>query len=219
MLPGLTSRASTEGHELLAFSDQDTLRALDAITSRRPARVTLEQGFAATPRGAALIKRIKADPSLAAVDVRVVDSQPEPDAATTPGPVAAIDAVTDADDLAAATASFEASSLALDPVGTRRAPRVNLGAEPEVLIDGNPASLVDLSAIGAQVLSPTVLKPNQRVRVALSDPIGTVRMNGTIIWACFEIPPNVGPRYRAGIEFAGGDSHAIAEYCERHLQS
>ena len=36
-------------------------------------------------------------------------------------------------------------------------------------VDGNPAALVDLSTVGAQVVSPTVLKPNQRVRVSFGD--------------------------------------------------
>jgi hypothetical protein len=65
---------------------------------------------------------------------------------------------------------------------------------------------------GAQVLSATALKPNQRVRVTLSDARGTVRISGTIAWATFEIPP----RYRAGIEFLGGDSAAIEAYALRH---
>jgi hypothetical protein len=32
----------------------------------------------------------------------------------------------------------------------------------EVTIDGNPAALINLSVVGAQVVSPTILKPNQR---------------------------------------------------------
>ena len=42
------------------------------------------------------------------------------------------------------------------------------------MVDGNPATLVDLSTGGAQVLSATVLKPNQRVRVTLADERGTL---------------------------------------------
>ena len=36
-------------------------------------------------------------------------------------------------------------------------------------VDGNPAALIDLSTVGAQVVSATVLKPNQRVRVIMGD--------------------------------------------------
>src|SRR5580765_483620 len=58
--------------EVLAFSDYDALRVLEVITERRPRVVALERLFAATPRGAALINRIKADPSLVESEIRVV---------------------------------------------------------------------------------------------------------------------------------------------------
>ena len=45
-------------------------------------------------------------------------------------------------------------------------------------VDGNPAALVDLSTVGAQVVSPTVLKPNQRVRVVLGEGKAAVKCSG-----------------------------------------
>ena len=72
LMPVLAERTATEGSELLAFPDSDALRALDVITKRRPAIVALDRGFAASPRGAALINRIKADPSLIQSEIRVV---------------------------------------------------------------------------------------------------------------------------------------------------
>lgn len=206
VLPALKERASANGGELLAFSDVDTLRALDAITTRRPSIVALERLFAATPRGAALINRIKADPALAGSEIRVVSHDP--------APVAAPDTRTSG--TPAPAGEPPSSPDALDEHGTRRAARVNIAGLPEITVDGNAASLVDLSAMGAQVLSPTVLKPNQRVRVAFSDKRGSIRMNGTVVWATFEIPPKVGPRYRAGIEFSDADARAIHAYCERN---
>jgi PilZ domain-containing protein len=88
-----------------------------------------------------------------------------------------------------------------------------------VLVDGNLALLVDLSTIGAQVLSPTVLKPNQRVRMALSDEHSSVRFNASVAWASFEIPRNTNPRYRAGIEFIDADKSAVNAYLARHKQA
>jgi hypothetical protein len=89
----------------------------------------------------------------------------------------------------------------------------------EMLVDGNQAVLIDLSALGAQVVSPTVLKPNQRVRIALADDRGTVRFNAAVAWASFEIPPSSGPRYRAGIEFLDADPDVVDAYCSRHKAS
>src|SRR5205823_6439011 len=64
--------ASNGGEEVLAFSDADPLRALEAINQRHPQAVTLERLFAATPRGAALINPIKADPALSSTEIRIV---------------------------------------------------------------------------------------------------------------------------------------------------
>jgi len=64
LLSQFTQRAALPDADVLGFADTDVLRALEAITARKPRLVALERLFAATPRGAALINRIKADPSL-----------------------------------------------------------------------------------------------------------------------------------------------------------
>ena len=72
LLPGLKERAGAVDGEVLTFTDADALRALEAITQRRPQVVALERMFAVTPRGAALINRIKADPTLRQSEIRVI---------------------------------------------------------------------------------------------------------------------------------------------------
>jgi len=197
LLPALAPQAATNGAELLAFSDADALHALEVITKRRPKTVTLERLFAATPRGAALIHRIKADPLLLDLEIRVIGD----DAAAAAPP---------------ASAATDAVVAPLDQRGTRRAPRFRIAAAVDVLVDGNVSALVDLSSVGAQVVSPSALKPNQRVRVALSDEAGSVRLNASVAWAKFEIPSGSGPRYRAGLEFVNPDQAAVDAYCARH---
>ena len=161
-----------------------------------------------------MINRIKADPALKESELRVVshDSDfmrvvPRPpgapvvaQAAPEPAPVAI------------------AAPAALDQRGTRRAPRYKIAGDMSVLLDGNAAKLVDLSSVGAQVVSPTVLKPNQRVRMALTDDHGALRFNAAIAWAAFEIPQQRSPRYRAGINFVDADSNAVGAFCMRHKQ-
>ena len=66
-------------------------------------------------------------------------------------------------------------------------------------VDGNAAALVDLSTVGAQVVSPTVLKPNQRVRVTMEN--GKLKCSGAVVWAAFEMPKGLPTRYRAGIDW------------------
>lgn len=209
LLPTLKKTAAGDG-EVLAFSDADALRALETISRRHPGVVAVEAAFAATPRGTALINRIKADPTLADSEVRIVSpdtgaSRVVPRSApTAPG-------------TAASTGTAEpAPAPLLDQRGTRRAPRSRIESNLEVVADGNTATLVDLSQIGAQVVSTVILKPNQRLRMTLSDEEVTIRVNAVVAWAAFEIPPGVGPRYRAGIEFVDPDTAAIDAFRERH---
>lgn len=205
MLPHLKDRTGGDPGDLLQFTDVDALRALEAITERRPAVVAIEKEFAATPRGSALINRIKADPTLTQCEIRIVSPTAEPVKVTKGKP--------------AETPTPAAPAAPLDQRGTRRAPRFRIAGQVEVLVDGNLAMLVDLSTIGAQVLSPTVLKPNQRVRMALSDEHSSVRFNAGVAWASFEIPKNTAPRYRAGIEFLDADKAAVNAYLARHKQA
>ena len=176
-----------------AFADTDTLKALDAITRQRPSIVVLEKPFAATARGAALINRIKADPALASCEIRLL----EPDGTSGPATAAAPPAP------------------ATDQRGTRRAPRVAITRDIEVLIDGNPATLINISVVGAQVTSPLALRPNQRVRMSLEEAERPVRFNGVVAWASFEMPKEgPGPRYRAGINFYDAAPDMVTRFIE-----
>jgi hypothetical protein len=83
-------------------------------------------------------------------------------------------------------------------VFSRRAPRYRVSSL-HAIIDGNPALVVDLSMIGAQVVSSTALRPNQRIRMTLEGEQG-LRFTAAVAWATYELPAE-GPRYRAGIHF------------------
>jgi PilZ domain len=182
--------------DALAFSDADALKALEAITRERPKVIALEKQFAATSRGVALIKRIKADPKLRKCEIRIVSHEgvQQPDPASQP---------------------VDAAPVKLDQRGTRRAPRVKIVDGVEVLIDGSPATLIDLSVAGAQVISPTILRPNQRVRMILPDEERPIRCVAGVAWAAFEMP-KTGPRYRAGIEFFDAESGNLDRFIEQN---
>ena len=82
-------------------------------------------------------------------------------------------------------------------------------------IDGDAAVLIDISLIGAQVLSSASLRPNQRVRIALPQDDGPIRFRASVAWAKFELPKTGGaPRYRAGLEFVDADEASITRYCD-----
>jgi len=190
------------------FSDAEALRALEVITRKRPDVVALERVFAATTRGAALINRIKADPKLSSCEIRIVahDSAYSRVPSGTPAPVN--------DGAAVAVAAPPAPAAApLDQRGTRRAPRFKIVDGVEVMVDGNAATLVDMSVVGAQVISVTILKPNQRIRMSIAEGKKPLRFSAGVAWASFELA-KTGPRYRAGIEFFDAEAEAVQKFCE-----
>src|SRR4029079_2840035 len=71
LMPSLRERLADDG-ELVLFPDTEPIKALQAILEERPSLIVLERLFAATPRGAALINRIKTDPQLGHAEVRVM---------------------------------------------------------------------------------------------------------------------------------------------------
>lgn len=205
-LPALRERVDS-GAELHTFTDQEALEALDHIIRTKPRIVALDNDFSATSRGTALINRIKDDPTLVDCEVRVVAHD---------GALNRVAARRSATKIAAAVVVMDQPVKPLDQRGTRRAPRVRIREKVEVLIDGNAALLIDLSAVGAQVLSAKTLKPNQRIRLTLPEGKTAIRCTGSIAWASFEMPKGQSPRYRAGIELSGTDPVAINGFAERH---
>ena len=216
LMPALRERLAAEG-ELLTFADTEPIQALQTILEQRPELIVLERLFAATPRGAALINRIKTDPQLGHAEVRVMSHTGDYSRQVArPSRVQAPDAV-----VAAGAPSVRPESPApppqpLDWQGTRRAERFRTRSGVEIQLDGNPAGVVDVSVVGVQVLSPTILRPNQKVRVSIPHDDFVMRFRGSIAWAKFELPnPSEPPRYRAGVDFTDADADALEHYCAK----
>jgi CheY-like chemotaxis protein len=219
LMPMLCDRLADEG-ELLTFADTEPIQALQAILAYRPDLVVLERLFAATPRGAALINRIKTDPQLANAEVRVMSHTG--DYVRQVAKPSVIEAAASAGAMASAGVGVSVPGPVADPRqldwhGTRRAPRIRIRSGVEIQLDGNPANVVDLSTCGAQVLSSTILRPNQKVRVSIPNEDFVMRFRGAVAWAKFELPqPSSPPRYRAGIEFIDADAAAVERFGGRN---
>jgi hypothetical protein len=217
LMPALREHVEVAG-DVLTYPDTEPIQALQTIMEQRPPLVVLERLFAATPRGAALINRIKSDPELGHVEVRVMSHTGDysrqvvkPSVSPTPSHAGSGGGTAAAVETAEAPVTTEDAPRPLDWHGTRRAPRFRIKTGVELQLDGNPAALIDLSTVGAQVISPTVLRPNQKVRINLPNDDFVLRFRGAIAWAKFELPkpPVTTPQYRAGIEFMDGDAKAI----------
>jgi len=208
-LPGLQERLDPSA-AVQTFTDTEALEALDHIIHARPALVAMQDEFADSSRGQALINRIKDDAALATVEVRVMAKNAAQNRiAVKRGSHGGG---------SAAVAVAEKPKPALDQKGTRRAARIRIKDGIEVAVDGTTAALVDLSAVGAQVVSPTVLKPNQRVRVTMEN--GKVKCAGAVVWAAFEMPKGLPTRYRAGIDW-GVTSEApnVETFAKKHKKN
>ena len=152
-----------------------------------------------------MINRISDDPALAFCEVRVIAHDSELVAAKRGGGGGGGTAV-----------AVDDAKAAFDMKGTRRAPRFRMKDGVEANIDGTAAMLVDLSTVGAQVISPSVLKPNQRIRVTLGDSKAAVHCKASIAWASFEMPKGLPPRYRAGVDFITPDSEQVDAFSKKH---
>lgn len=204
-MPGLQDRLGP-GTEVQAFTDSEALEALDHIIRTQPAVVAMQDEFSATSRGTALINRIKDDPTLTACEVRVLARDHDMSRVAVKRGQAG-----------GAAVAVDEPAPALDQRGTRRAARIRIRDGVEVAVDGNPAALIDLSMVGAMVVSPTVLKPNQRVRVIMGDGKAAVRCSGAVVWAAFEMPKGMPARYRAGLDWGmTGEASAIETFAEKN---
>ena len=210
----------TDEDDIFTFADTEPIQALQAILEHQPQLIVLERLFAATPRGAALINRIKTDPQLSHSEVRVMSHTGDYVRQVVRPAVAAGAGSGDGRSSAGAEpqgAVAEDSARPLDWHGTRRAQRIRVRPGVEIQLDGNPAAVVDLSKVGAQVLSTTILRPNQKVRVSVPNDDVVMRFRGTVAWAKFELPkPTDAPVYRAGVEFLDADAEAIDEFTQKN---
>lgn len=203
----LKQRLSAEALELLLFSDTEVLKALEIITAKHPSLVVLERSFSTTARGIALIRRIKADPGLEATMIQI-ESADEPIASDAAAIAPVVEEV----------AAIPATTATLD-TGTRRAPRFAPDDSLDVQVDGKRATLLDISTVGAKLLTSVAVRPNQRVRVSLQDGTETIRCSATVVWASFEIPKDSGPRYRVGVDFVTPDTAKLESFIARHTRA
>ena len=194
LIPALRDRVGADD-EVLTFADSEPVRAYEAIRAQKPPVIALERLFAASPRGAALIARIKADPALDATEIRVVSHD---------------------SNYSRVSPRRKPARGASGYVATRRATRYRMGESVGVTVEETPGRLIDLSELGAQVISAVALKPQQPVRLGFTRDGGdALQVEGLVAWARLEIT-RLGPTYRAGVEFVNQDRERLAAFCEAH---
>lgn len=195
LLAPLQARPGVVGGSVTVFPTDDIRAALESILGAHPRYLVLDHEFSTSARGAAMIDRLQADPGFEATEVLVVRG-------TAVAPLA--------------LTGTGLPPAALDWRGTRRVPRIRINTGIQAQVDGSSAELVDLSTLGAQVVSAAPLKPNQRVRFTLAMGAGE-RLVASVAWANFELPKGKpSPQYRAGLEFHGADARPLQQFCLTH---
>ena len=173
--------------EVISIPPTDLAYAIDLIGEAQPDVVVIEQAVAADGAGSALMHRLHDERYLRGTEVRLLP--PDQAAALMSSGPGELDP----------HAWLSGLAQALPPRPARRAARVRVEADEKALIDGQPVTLIDLSAVGAQVRSEAVLKPRQRIRLVLPPERGSLKAVAVVAWSTFEIGPT--PTYRAGMAF------------------
>jgi len=209
------------------FASASLASAIESIKAYRPKVVAIDATFAQTPAGLTFIDRVGALAIPGSTILLVVEhdgrwttmplgngrtstqSRPAAVAASHPG------LVTPSQQVVAALSKIVAAHT--ETLNTRRAPRFLVRDPFDVTVESGCASLVDISVLGAQIVSLPVLRPRQKINVALPDNDETMNLIAQVAWSTFEKPqPQAEPHYRVGLEFTSAAKQALEAYRQRH---
>lgn len=97
----------------------------------------------------------------------------------------------------------------------RAAKRVTFKGEIDIQVDGGPGKLVDLSTTGAQLLTPSAMKPSRLIKVTLPMGDSLIACKAKVMWSRLE--PRAGQLwYRAGVSFTSTDQIALETFLSTH---
>ena len=228
-------KAIAKAEPVMLLSESDLGGVIETIRRHRPA-VVIEQTVGATDRGRDFVRRLQWDPSFEELDVWTIADGAIAELMTAPPAAGQL-----------ARSLVERAQRA-ESLPQRRAGRIAVVSGVTLRIDGTPTMLVDLSATGAQVISPEALRPLKRIRVTLPKEDGLAKLAGTVVWCAYELPksgtpptfydaerlPELGqpaatdepvtlrgvarPHFRTGIAFDSPDPEVVAKFCARLQQ-
>ncbi len=195
---------------VMSFTSASLGSAFESIRAYRPKTVAIDAIFAETPPGAAFIDRVEA----LATPGRSILFLAEDAGRWVTLPRNMAKMVT-APKAAAATPLVIAPRP--EPVNTRRAPRFLVKDPIDVSVESGTATLIDISVLGAQLVSTPVLRPGQKINIGLPDTAETLNVIAHVAWSTYEkIRKEQDPQYRVGLEFTDAGQLALEEYRQRH---
>ena len=169
------------------FDASEIVPPVNVVSARAQMLLVVERVFAEIPAGTDFLDRFRE--TNATAEIRVLNNDPGG------APSVLLQPMTHPAHLA-----LRGASQPIGRVTGRRALRVQMPAHATATINGVSVKLVNVSPLGAQVISPSVLRPGERVSARLP---GNRPLRGTVIWCAFELSPETHkPEYRAGLSFA-----------------
>jgi PilZ domain len=201
---------------LMPFASNSLASAIASIRAYRPKTVAVEAVFAETPAGIGFIEQ--AEPLVRGI-LLVVEHDGKWIATPRGNGRSASNGSRREAKIVAPSPRQVAAVVAppVEPANTRRAPRFMVREQLEVIVESGHASLVDLSVLGAQIVSLPVLRPNQKLKIDLTDTNDGVSVIAQVAWSLFEKPTaQAEPYYRVGLEFTGAARQALEKYRQRH---
>jgi len=205
---------------IMYFTASNAASAMDTIRAHQPKLIVVDALFARTAPGVAFVERVERL-AIPQSDIRLVvqldgrwvtaprSSVAEPVSVSRPVAVVSKTAV-----VVASASPMIAAPAALN---TRRAPRFLVRDAVNAVVENGSANLVDISVLGAQIVSGPVLRPRQKIKIALPDTGDMLQVMAQVAWSTFEKPVLVmAAHYRAGIEFTDAAQQALEDYRRRH---
>lgn len=217
-MPAIQSVSLFSGR-VIRFTDNKLAAALESIQLNHPRLIAIEALLAQTPAGKAFIERVERLGLRGSAIHLIVQSVGK--WTTTPYNIEPADGVGGGvqDDRKLAIVTTPAAATALKGANTRRAHRFKVLESLNAVVENKQANLVNISILGAQVVSQPSLRPNDNVKIALPDGDDTVRLTAHVAWSVFE-QARMGSDtyYRAGMEFTDAAKEILEDYCRRHCE-
>jgi PilZ domain len=217
----LIQGASLFSGRVIRFTDNRRSAAFDSIQLNHPRLVAIEAHFAQTAPGQAFVERVEKLGVRGSTIQLIVQTNGRWMATPYGGHTEAAEpgAPKAADRNAAVAAAPATVAAPAKGANTRRAKRFKVLETLDAVVENRQANLVNISILGAQVVSQPTLRPNDTVKIALPDGDETVRLSAHVAWSVFE-QSRMGSEtyYRAGMEFTDAAREILEDYCRRHCE-
>jgi len=219
----LIQAASLFSGRVVRFTDNKLAAAFESVQLNHPRLVAIEAPFAQTPQGQAFIERVEKLAVRGSTIQLIVQTNGRwtttPYSSETAAPAAAA-AKPGADRKGVVASGTGIGAPQAKGANTRRAHRFKVLESLDAVVENRQANLVNISILGAQVVSLPTLRPNDNVKIALPDGGDTLRLSAHVAWSVFE-QSRAGTEtyYRAGMEFTDAAKEILEDYCRRHCDA